>query len=157
MYVQQQADAFNQRWSDVIADAQEMGNWNWYDTHDSFIPRINDKSLRIPSSFKVHSLVNKSPDDGQRVQYQTVHVLFFPTWLVRSSTSPGWSNGVPGTAASGLWGIRHRVIHSPELPARGWSLLHITVLSAHAAVPHGSTGWEAGPKLHWLQLFYGES
>lgn len=25
-----------------------MGNWNWHDTHDSFIPRINDKSLRIP-------------------------------------------------------------------------------------------------------------
>lgn len=122
--------------------------------HDSFLHRFNDKSLHILLSLNVHSLVNKSPDDSQCVQYQTVHVLFFPTWLVRASTSPGWSNRVPGPAASGLWGIRHRVIHSPELPARGWSLLHVTVLSAHAAVPHGSAGREAGPK---LQLFYGES
>lgn len=106
---------------------------------------------------KLHSLVNKSPDNSQRVQYQSIHVLFFPTWLVRPSTSSGRSDRVPGPAASSLLGFGYGVIHSPELPARGRSLLHVTVLSAHTAVPHGSAGREAGPKLHRLQLFYGQS
>lgn len=70
---------------------------------------------------------------------------------MRATSSSGWSDRVSGPAAPSL--RRLRVLHPPKLPPRCHSFLHVTVLSAYAAVSHGSTTHEAPPQLDRWQLF----
>lgn len=119
--------------------------------------QINGGASFILTSFnktETCSLVNKSPDDRQSIQHQTVHVLFFPPWLVRAPASPGRSDRIPGTNTPRLRGFG--VLHSPELPARRCRVVHVAVLSAYAAVPHGAAAHQALPRLDRTQLFYSQ-
>lgn len=107
------------------------------------------------SKTETSSLVYKCPDNSQCIQHQPVDILLFPPRLVRTAASPGRSDRIPGPAAPGLGGLR--VFDPPKLPPRRHSLLHVTVLSAHATVSHVSATHEALPQLDRSQLFDSQS
>lgn len=86
--------------------------------------------------------------------------MFFPPRFVRSSATSGRPDWVPWPATPGLGRLHGRVITAPGglPPRRRSSILHVTVVSANTAVPHGSGSPEGLPKRSRGQLLlYGES
>lgn len=91
-------------------------------------------------SLRRYLLIHQRPNYSQCVKYQPIHILFFPSWLMRPSTPPGWTHRVPWVAP-GFRDVCPAVlcVPAPRVPVvLGPAVVAANARVSHAASPRGS-------------------
>lgn len=91
-------------------------------------------------SLRRYLLIHQRPNYSQCVKYQPIHILFFPSWLMRPSTPPGWTHRVPWVAP-GFGDVCPAVlcVPAPRVPVvLGPAVVAANARVSHAASPRGS-------------------